>query len=701
MKKGSLVAILVLAVMLVGFLSAPSPSHAASGSLARLPGPTGAPFAAHVAGPAAAPLAPASSAPLTSYPRTVLVETFTGEWCIYCVEESQAFYAIDHNPSYGASVINIGELHICYSPSNCGDNYPTPDGTGNTRASYYNVQGFPTVFFDGSTSIVGAAPNLPTMETWYEQAIHNASIVPGNVSIEQSAMLASGATVTAQVNVTSSVTGTYHALSYLVEYIGKNDSSSHDIGNVVRSSLLDRTVSLTAGGTLQLTASGAIASGWNEQRLSVITFLQDNTTKIVENSNMVPVTNLLTGLSATPATVASGTSATVTVRALNSSTSAAVVGAAVTLTVGGGATLVPATGVTASDGTFTATFTAPAVTSVQTFLITAEVSLAGYTTGSATTSITVNPVSPPSVPLGLTITPWNQEVYLNWNAPASGGSGVTYHVFRSTSASMGFAAIAVSTSTVYIDAAVADGQSYWYTVDAQNAGGFSANATAIAANAVTATTQGLPANVGWWLSIDSMLLSSPTDGDITLHLPDGTYDYQIGAGSYGFVPTSPDGSVSVAGTPAQVTAAFSPRYATLEGTVTPAGATVTVDGTNVPVVGGAFHQSMVAGTYVLNVTSQGYRSESTTVTLTAGNTTTVPVTLHPLAGSGSGSSLLGGLSGEEVAVYGAVAAVIAIAAVVGALRMLRKPKGLAAPTSEDAEDGSEGSSSPRSPPSEP
>jgi hypothetical protein len=667
MKKSSIALIIVLAFVMAGPLYTPTHGSGVNG----LAAPTSGTSLSSSVAPLVRVATPLAPAPMTTYPRTVLIETFTAEWCFYCEEESQAMYQIEHNTN--RTFLDIAELHVCYSVADCGDNYGPADGTATARVNYYEVTGFPTVFFDGSGEIIGAGGTVSTLEASYQNAIDNASYAPGNVSIAQSASV-TGSTVTSYANITSAITGSYHAITYLVEFIGKNDSTGHDIGYVVRRSLVDQTVALTAGSTTEISGTGAIGSGWNFQHLSVVTLIQDNATKVIENANMAPVTTLNTAVSGAPTTIPAGNSSTITVRVLNSSTGAALSGAAVTLTSSGGGSLSPASGVTASNGTFSSVFTAPMVTSTETFVITAEVSATGYTAGSGSANVVVNPVVAPSVPTDLSLTIFNQQVDLRWTAPSSGGGGVTYHVYRSTTETGGYAQVGTATMTAYVDTGLVSGQSYWYTVSAQNTGGFSANTSAAAANAVLVESQGLPPSIGWWISIDSMVLSSSTNASLSFHLPDGFYAYQYGPNTYGYLAPQPFGNLTVAGAPVQLTAGFSLRFATLQGTVTPYNANVTVNGTALAVVGGSFFETLAAGTYALKVTSSGYEPNSTTVTLTPGNITTKNFKLTQVP-STTGTSTLGGMSMEDVGALGVIAAAIVIAAVFGVLMLSKRKKG--------------------------
>ncbi|HKV89828.1 MAG TPA: PEGA domain-containing protein [Thermoplasmata archaeon] len=683
MKKGSALVVLVLVVLTVGLLTAPAfvnsvnrSSHSSSVSF----GP-----AAHLSVASATPRAPAAAPhPQTTYPRTIMVETFTGEWCPHCVLESQALWWIEHNATPGSMV--VAELHTCYSSSSCGDNYQPTDGSTQTRANYYNVQGYPTVMFDGLNPVVGdTTAGLGVMESMYNTVLHNASLVPGNVSITQSASLTSSSQVTVNAQVTSGVTGSFHAITYLQEFIGKNDSSQHDMLNVVRSTVADQVVSLTAGETTPVTAVGSVDSTWNPQHLSVVTFIQDATTMIVQNANEVPVDQLTTSVVASPTSISAGATSSITVTVSNSSSGAVVSGAAVTLSSTAGGALNPTSGPTASDGTFTSTFTAANVSSTETAVITATATKPGATIGPGTATIMVLPLVPPSAPVGLTVIPENQQVLLNWSAPASGGAGVTYSILRSDTQSGGYAEIGTSITTSYTDTGASNSQSYWYTVRAQGPGGTSVAALAISATSVMAKTQGLPVNDGWWLTIDSVTVTSGTNGAIAVHLPDGPYAYTFGSSSFAYLPVDPSNSVPVAGAPVTFTASFVPNYATLQGTVTPASANVVLNGTTIQVVDGSFVVSAQAGTYPLTVTASGYTSNTTSVTLTPGNTTTADVQLSSAPSTGTTTS--GGAVSEETIALAAIAAAVAVGVGLVAVFGMKSKKGGRRPRSPPDETG--------------
>jgi len=103
----------------------------------------------------------------------------------------------------------------------------------------------------------------------------------------------------------------------------------------------------------------------------------------------------------------------------------------------------------------------------------------------STTQIAVTALPPPSTPTGLTAVGGNAQVSLSWNA-SSGAS--SYHVKRSTTNGSGYTQIAAPTSAAYADTAVTNGTPYYYVVSALNGTTESGNSTQAAATPSASST---------------------------------------------------------------------------------------------------------------------------------------------------------------------------------------------------------------------
>ncbi len=87
------------------------------------------------------------------------------------------------------------------------------------------------------------------------------------------------------------------------------------------------------------------------------------------------------------------------------------------------------------------------------------------------------PPPPPAPPTGLTATPGDSQITLNWNA----STGATfYFVYRATSSSGPFAIIAELSGTSMVNSGLLNGTTYFYRVVAHNNNGDSAPASASA-----------------------------------------------------------------------------------------------------------------------------------------------------------------------------------------------------------------------------
>ena len=105
-------------------------------------------------------------------------------------------------------------------------------------------------------------------------------------------------------------------------------------------------------------------------------------------------------------------------------------------------------------------------------------------------------VTPPAAPTGLTATPADGSVALDWNDNAEGDLD-GYTVYRSTTSGSGHVSIAPGlTNSAYLDSSVVNGTKYYYIVTADNAGGSSTNSAEVSAQPVSAVPATLLCNLG-------------------------------------------------------------------------------------------------------------------------------------------------------------------------------------------------------------
>jgi len=94
-----------------------------------------------------------------TFPKTALLEVFTGTWCEYCPAADGAAYRLAEN--YSINQLAIVEYHD-------GDNFTSLGSLTSVRETFYDVPGFPQAFFSGVNSSLGGSTN-PMDNTIYEE----------------------------------------------------------------------------------------------------------------------------------------------------------------------------------------------------------------------------------------------------------------------------------------------------------------------------------------------------------------------------------------------------------------------------------------------------------------------------------------------------------------------------------------------------
>jgi hypothetical protein len=151
-----------------------------------------------------------------------------------------------------------------------------------------------------------------------------------------------------------------------------------------------------------------------------------------------------------------------------------------------------------------------------------------------------------------------------------------------------------------------------------------------------------PGGVNWSVSVDGASVSG-SGGRLSTPLPNGSFPYVVTA-NVGVILSPSSGTVNVSGGVAQIEIGFSPAPGELQGTLTPAGATLTIDGQLVTVVNGTFNVSLVAGIYTVVASLKGFATSTQTITIVGGATAVDPITLVPLGAGPTGTTAPAGFS---------------------------------------------------------
>jgi hypothetical protein len=179
-----------------------------------------------------------------------------------------------------------------------------------------------------------------------------------------------------------------------------------------------------------------------------------------------------------------------------------------------------------------------------------------------------------------------------------------------------------------------------------------------------------PSGVAWAVAVDDQNVSG-TGSALVVSLPNGTFGFTVSAGrAVTITPGSGDMTVASTGGLQDVFFAIAPGQ--LQGTVAPGTARLTVGGTPTNLSDGSYFVSLAAGNYSVVASLAGYRTFETNVSVAAGGSSTLNITLEPAASVPAPS---GGSSGAIAWTSWLLLGVVAVGATVVLVAVLvRRPK---------------------------
>ncbi|NNN17392.1 MAG: DUF3494 domain-containing protein [Thermoplasmata archaeon] len=153
-------------------------------------------------------------------------------------------------------------------------------------------------------------------------------------------------------------------------------------------------------------------------------------------------------------------------------------------------------------------------------------------------------------------------------------------------------------------------------------------------SAVNFEEHGLPTATNWSVTLAGSSQFSLANS-ISFTEPNGSYLYLVGSVS-GFVATPSSGTIVVLGAALTQTIAFAPVGSTgrLSISVVPATASVTLDGRTINGTAGTYLETVAAGPHYVNATLSGHASYSNLVSVAAGVTISLSITLAPILNFG-------------------------------------------------------------------
>lgn len=214
--------------------------------------------------------------------RVVLAELYTATWCTFCPNATGAIDSLTNQFGPGQLVI------LQYHPSTLNDPFGTAQTDG--RIQYYFGTGAnpPIILFDGKDRVEGAS-SLSDTYSRYRDKIQSRLLYKSPLQITPSVDSLHGDSV--WVKASFQVVTDISSPNVVVHFVVAEDSISYTAPNgetlhrfVVRSMLPDQngqTVAVPGNGTWVASRSFVINQNWDRDRLNLIVFAQDPTTKEV------------------------------------------------------------------------------------------------------------------------------------------------------------------------------------------------------------------------------------------------------------------------------------------------------------------------------------------------------------------------------------------------------------------------------------
>ncbi len=201
----------------------------------------------------------------------VIVEIGTGTWCQYCPGAAMGADDLVENHHRAAILENHN-----------GD--PYANDYSNTRNSYYNINSYPTAYFDGANPSVGGS-NTTSLYPSYRTKVNNRLAVPSNFTITASGTH-TGLVYNVAVVITKEATDTNTNLKLhgvLTESgLQVNWQGQTHLEYVVRAMAPGATgtdISFTSGNTQTVNLTFTASPAWNAEHFEFVFFLQNNSTK--------------------------------------------------------------------------------------------------------------------------------------------------------------------------------------------------------------------------------------------------------------------------------------------------------------------------------------------------------------------------------------------------------------------------------------
>jgi thiol-disulfide isomerase/thioredoxin len=223
--------------------------------------------------------------------RVMLYEDFTATWCQYCPSAARGIEELDTT-----AVDSI--VCIAYHPSTSDPYY---NASAATRSSYYGITGYPTVQMDGDSNVVGGLSGNGNMYSYYREFFNKREPVPSPLQSEVSTTYDSSSRageVTAVLTNTTDSAVTAQLQVVVTEnhiyYVWEGMDSLQYVEREMLPSASGQSVTIPANDSLVKTIDFTLSSGWVAGNCDIIVFVQNNSTKwLQQGSHTGPITPTL------------------------------------------------------------------------------------------------------------------------------------------------------------------------------------------------------------------------------------------------------------------------------------------------------------------------------------------------------------------------------------------------------------------------
>lgn len=219
-----------------------------------------------------------------SVPKVIVIEEFGATWCTYCPGARCGLETVQEEFGYDK---------IVHFEDHCSSTDPFRTNETTARENYYHVPGYPTVWFDGLSSVVGSSGCTSSVSD-YRNAINQRLNQTGGVSpISISGHMETGggnATVTAKIRLVDPVQlanlratillyedGIYWCCGY----------GGQSIWDKTTRKIYDQNIVLTNVGDEVVVSLTQPLSTWNPAELKAVVYVQNTVTKEIIQGLMV------------------------------------------------------------------------------------------------------------------------------------------------------------------------------------------------------------------------------------------------------------------------------------------------------------------------------------------------------------------------------------------------------------------------------